>query len=318
MTYFLLELLMALSVVIAVVSTSNHFGFGQPTRSNLANVQILRSTLSEALTEPLFQPRWDILNYRGGHITPLEVDGRPGFVIEPLTKADKQRRWIWIAPSWLAIGRWDTGLQKIVDSPKVDHLFYIERVLAEGFHVAGVDIGVSCGNPAGVAVFRDFYEMLLNKYHLNPRARMVGQSNGGLMVYSYAAAYPDSVDRILGIYPATDLRSWPGLPQATGRTEKTGWNTPRAYDMPVAELEARIAEFNPIDRLAPLANHKIGILHLHGDQDATVPIGPNSQELARRYRAFGGNIEIVVIRGKGHGPDPAFYESMRALRFLLE
>src|SRR6266481_5730346 len=98
--------------------------------------------------------------------------------------------------------------------------------------------------------------MLRHKYHLNPHARMIGQSNGGLMVYSYAAAHPETLDRILGIYPATDLRSWPGLAKVTG-TEK--WMTPPPYDIPLAQMEAQLSKLNPIERLAPLAAHKIKI-----------------------------------------------------------
>jgi predicted esterase len=273
------------------------------------------STVRGSLGNPGDRPPFGQLHYRGGKIRSLAVDGRPGFLIAPIGEVDKQRRWIWIAPSWLAVERWDSHLQKAVADPNVDHLFYIQGVLAKGFHVAGVDIGVSCGNAAGVAVFHDFYQKLVHKYGLNIKARMVGQSNGGLMVYSYAAAYPETVDRILGIYPATDLRSWPGLAKAAG-AEK--WMTPPPFDMPLAHLEAQLAAVNPIDRLAPLAARNIKILHLHGDRDNTVPIGPNSVELVRRYRALGGTVDLDVAHGNGHGPDPAFYESTRALQFLLE
>jgi len=184
--------------VFSLLSNGNHWVITPETNSQLENTNLLGSTGAGTLSEPGFEPKWDILSYRGGDIKPVEVDGRPGFVIAPQGKADKRRRWIWIAPSWLATGRWDTTLQRIVDSPEVDHLFCIQEVLAKGFHVAGIDIGVSCGNQAGVAVFQDFHKVLV-------------KSNGGLMVYSYAATHPESVDRILGIYPATDLRSWPGL-----------------------------------------------------------------------------------------------------------
>ena len=40
---------------------------------------------------------------------------------------------------------------------------------------------------------------------------MIGQSNGGLISYGFAFRHPDQVDRVLGICPATDLSSWPGL-----------------------------------------------------------------------------------------------------------
>jgi len=88
--------------------------------------------------------------------------------------------------------------------------------------------------------------------------------------------------------------------------------------MSLAQLEAELIHINPIDRLAPLAAHGIRILHVHGNLDHTVPLEPNSEELMRRYRALGGAVEIEVVQDKGHGPDPAFYQSDRALRFLLE
>src|SRR2546426_1059172 len=123
-----------MAVVIGVLATCSRWAFRQGSGSNRQKTEISRSTAQAALGEPGSPPKWEILRYRGGRIKRLEVDGRPGFVIEPLGKADEQRRWIWIAPNWLATKRWDTRLQKAIDSREVDHLFYIEGVLAKGFY----------------------------------------------------------------------------------------------------------------------------------------------------------------------------------------
>ncbi len=258
---------------------------------------------------------------KGGRFFRLEAAERPGWVYEPTGPVDPERRWVWIAPSWLATHRW-LGPGNQVEpaalppgaTPIVEHQFYVEQLLARGFHVAGIDIGVSLGHPSGVAVFQAFYERVVAGWRLHPRPRLSGQSNGALMHYAWASRYPASVDRILGIYPATDLRSWPGLARAA---RGSPWLDPAPYDMTPAELEARLPEVNPIELLAPLAQHQVKIFHLHGDSDATVPHEPNSLELARRYRALGGEIELDIIAGEGHTPGPKFYESRRALDFLM-
>jgi pimeloyl-ACP methyl ester carboxylesterase len=247
-------------------------------------------------------------SYSNGRFVPLAVGSCPGFVIEPHGDVDRRRRWIWTAPSWLA------GPPPEAGGP-VEHHFYVESVLARGFHVAGVEIGVSLGNAAGVASFQQLYEQLVEDFHLNPQARWVAQSNGGLMAYNWAARHADAVDRIFGIYPVCDLRTWPGLDKACGAAE---WDRPPAFNMSPTELEARLGEFNPIEQLAPLAARRIPIFHIHGDADVLVPMEPNSGELGRRYQALGGPFELEVLPGVGHTPGPKFYESPRALAFLLE
>jgi pimeloyl-ACP methyl ester carboxylesterase len=81
-------------------------------------------------------------------------------------------------------------------------------------------------------------------------------------------------------------------------------------------LSGRAAEFNPIDNLAPLAKARVKILHIHGDKDDLVPMAANSTELARAYRDLGGEAEIVVLPGLGHGGQ-VLYESEPLLKFLL-
>jgi hypothetical protein len=68
----------------------------------------------------------------------------------------------------------------------------------------------------------------------------------------------------------------------------------------------------------------VKVLHLHGDADTLVPTGANSTELARRYRAFGGQAEIVLLKGLGaeransRGHDgPELYASAALMKFLL-
>ncbi len=248
--------------------------------------------------------------YPNGELIALRVRDRIAYVIKPTGKVDAQRRWIWDFPFWMAI---NDGFGN------VGHRYYVDRALAAGFHVAGVDIGASCGSPAGAEVCQEFYKQVVATYQLEPRARLLAHSNGGLLAYAWAFRHPTCVDRIGGMCPALDFRTYPGLPQVISSPTKG-----LGYDLSLAELERRQAEFNPIDNLAPLAKAGVKILHLHGDHDTLIATDANATELARRYRELGGQPEIVLLAGLGsqratsRGHDgPELYDSARLIDFLL-
>lgn len=187
----------------------------------------------------------------------------------------------------------------------------MEKALAAGFHLAGIDVGPSCASPSAAKVCQEFHQHLTSQFNLHPRARILGQSHGGLIAYGWAFRHPDCVEKIGGICPATDFLSWPTLPHVINFPAK-GLD----YGLSLDELGHRIQEFNPIDNLAPLAKSGVKILHIHGDKDDVVPLPQNSAELAQRYRLLGGTAEIVVIKGLGHG-GTELYESEPLITFLL-
>jgi len=113
------------------------------------------------------------------------------------------------------------------------------------------------------------------------------------------------VKRIAGIYTVCDMRSWPGLKVAAS-----------AYKLSEEQLTAELPRHNPVDLLAPLAKAKVPILHIHGDKDKVVPLDKNSGELATRYKALGGKMELVVVPGKGHEEVDEFFTSERFAVFL--
>ena len=260
---------------------------------------------------PLQQGASD-LQFSNGVINRFSLAKMDSFVIVPAGKVDPQRRWVWVAPMWLVF----TKHEKNPLPTRVEYEFYVESLLAHGFHVAGVNVGTSLGSPASAEAFDKFYEFVINKYQLNPKARLIGQSQGGLMAYGWAFRHPEKVDRILGIYPALDLRSWPTLEKVVG--PKSVGNPVFGFQaMSLDELKKRLPEFNPIDNLKPLADAKVKIFHIHGDSDHTVPFEPNSGEALRRYRALGGDMEVLSLPGKGHDPGPGFYGSQKAVDFLI-
>src|SRR6266404_6691669 len=90
--------------------------------------------------------------YRGGELAELRVGDRMAYLVRPTRKVDPQKRWLWEFPFWLGI---NDGFGN------VQHRNYVERALAAGFHVAGVDVGPSCGSPAAAKVCQEFYKSLL-------------------------------------------------------------------------------------------------------------------------------------------------------------
>ncbi len=213
--------------------------------------------------------------YKSGKLIELSVRGRMAYLVEPTGKVDPQKRWVWTFPFWLSI---DDG------HGRLQHRFYVEKLLAAGFHVGGIDVGTSCGSPAAAEVCQEFYHELVSRHGLNCRARLIVQSNGGLIGYGWAFRHPECVERIAGICPATDFRIWPSLPNVIAFPTR-GLD----YGLTHEQLAARVAEFNPIDNLRPLAAAGVKILHIHGDQDDLVPLPANSLELAARYKKLGGS-----------------------------
>jgi pimeloyl-ACP methyl ester carboxylesterase len=241
--------------------------------------------------------------YGNGELVRLTIEGRKAYLVRPTKGIDPARRWIWVTPGYLALSD-ERGV--------VEHRMYVDRFLDAGFHIAGIDVGATCGSPRGADVYQKFYEHLTTNEKLSRKARMLGQSNGGLISYAWAFRHPDLVDRIGGIYPATDFRSWPGLDKALTYPEPA-----LAFGLSLDELTRRAAEWNPIDNLAPLAKAAVKIFHIHGDRDTVVPIEANSKILVERYQRLGGNAKLEIISGLGHG-GKAFYSSESLAKFLID
>jgi len=250
-------------------------------------VQHIEGLLSQATVQ-------ETVRY-GSRCFELQIGDVQGFVILPIAPAaDGSKPWVWYAPSY-----WQG-----YPNERLNWLF--TRLLQRGFAVCGTSVGDSFGSPQSRKIYSRFYEHVVQEYGLSPRVSLLPQSRGGLMWFNWAVENPEKVACIGGIYPVCDLTSYPGLGA-----------TAAAYGMTEAELGAQLAQHNPIDRLAPLAQAKVPILHLHGDRDEVVPLERNSGLLIQRYRALGGPGEVAVIRGKGHAEIPEFFESEKLLEFFL-
>jgi pimeloyl-ACP methyl ester carboxylesterase len=241
----------------------------------------------------LFTSRTTAGEQYGAKRAVVDLGKHKGFILQPTKPVTGDRPWVWYAPT---IGAY----------PNRSNEWVLRKLLDRGLCVCGVDVGESYGSPAGRKVFTEFHQRVVREYKLEPKARLLAQSRGGLMLYNWAAENPDKVRCIVGIYPVCDLRSYPGLSKAAG-----------AYGLTAAELERQLPRHNPIDRLEPLAKAGLPILHIHGDADKVVPLEKNSQVVLDRCRALGGTMQLITVPGKGHAEIPEFFQEPRLVQFLL-
>ena len=86
--------------------------------------------------------------------------------------------------------------------------------------------------------------------------------------------------------------------------------------MTAEELGRRLEEFDPVNRLAPLAEAGVPMFAIHGDVDTVVPLEANSGLAAERYRAAGGQFQLIVPAGQGHNMWPGFFQCAELVAFV--
>ena len=228
--------------------------------------------------------------------TTFKVSQHDAFVIEPpaASRVKGPTPWVWYAPT-------------LGNLPNQAERWMFDRLLAKGIAIAGINVGESYGNPGGRKIYQALYEELTQQRGFSRRPVLLARSRGGLMLYNWAVEHPESVAGVAGIYPVCNLASYPGLKRAAP-----------AYDLNAEELKKVLAEHNPVDRLKPLAAHKVPVLHLQGDSDRVVPHEQNSGLLAERYASLGGPIEVQLIKGQGHNMWRGWFESQKLTDFMIE
>ena len=174
-----------------------------------------------------------------------------------------------------------------------------------GIAVAGIDIGESFGSPTGRKLFTAFYQEMTAVRGYSAKPVLLGRSRGGLMTLCWAAENPEKVAAWAGIYPVSNIASYPGIGKAAG-----------AYCMTEQELTAHLTEHNPIDRLAPLAKARVPLFAIHGDTDKLVPLEANSKLLEQRYTALGGSMQLIVPPGQGHNMWNGFFQNQDLVDFV--
>ncbi|QDU41627.1 Arylsulfatase [Symmachiella dynata] len=225
------------------------------------------------------------------------VADRPAFIFyPPREKRRKPQPWILYAPTL-------PGL------PDRHEKWMHEQFLAAGVAVAGIDIGESFGSPRGQKLYNALYRELTTKQGFAQKPCLLGRSRGGLMITSWAAAHPEKVAGIAGIYPVLDLTAYPGVDKAAG-----------AYRLTAEQLQNRLAKHNPIENVEALARAGVPAFFIHGDSDKVVPLETNSAEFVRRYKAAGAEslAQLVIADGQGHNYWDGFFHCQELIDFAIK
>ena len=203
-----------------------------------------------------------------------------------------------VVPKTVAAGKpWIWRARFFGHEPQLDKV-----LLENGYHVVYCEVGNLFGAPKAVARWDQFYHFLTEEKGFHKKPALEGMSRGGLIIYNWAKKNPEKVSCIYGDAPVCDIKSWP-------RGNAGVWKQCMAAYGYKDDAEALAFEGNPIDGLEPLAKAKVPLLHVVGDADTVVPVAENTAVLEKRYRALGGEIEVIHKPGVGHHPhslkDPA-------------
>lgn len=216
----------------------------------------------------------------------FQVDGRNVIVVEP-EKPLPGKPWAWRGEFFGAFPNADVELVK------------------RGWHLAYMRVPDLFGSPRAVAHWEKLYDVLVNRHHLSSKPGLIGLSRGALYCMAWAAVHPEKTLAVYLDNGVCDFKSWPGGgPKGLG----VGAGSPnewakllKAYGFK-DDREAIDSASNPVDRLKRLADARIPILLVYGDEDRTVPHLENSEVVYERYKALGGPVERIVKPGADHHP----------------
>jgi pimeloyl-ACP methyl ester carboxylesterase len=213
----------------------------------------------------------------------LTISGQNGFLIVSPLKT----------PHWLIYAPTLTDLL-----PNVEEKWLFEKCLAAGISIAGIDVGESYGNVAGQSLYTDLYDNMVTR-GFSPKVILYGRSRGGLMILSWAVNHPECVAGIAGLYPVFNLVSYPGL-----------YASASAYNMTPHQLNEKLAEYNPVERVDVLKG--IPFFSVSGDSDRIVPFELNTGRVKDKI-----NVECIVMENQGHSMWRGFFECQDLVDFLL-
>jgi pimeloyl-ACP methyl ester carboxylesterase len=223
----------------------------------------------------------------------LSISHRQAFLIpSAYAPAGGPKPWVWYAPT-------------LPNLPGGSERWMFEKLLTAGIAIAGIDVGESYGSPEGRQGFSDLYTELTQTRGYSTKPAMLARSRGGLMTLAWAAENPGKVVAWAGIYPVSNIASYPGIQRAAP-----------SYKLTEAELATHLLQHNPVDRLDALAKAGVPLFAIHGDSDKLVPLNTNSGLLKERYTALNGSMELIIPPGQGHNMWPGFFECEELVAFL--
>jgi pimeloyl-ACP methyl ester carboxylesterase len=211
----------------------------------------------------------------------FELEGIPCLIVCPKAEAPG-KRWMWRARFFDAFPNADLA------------------ILEKGWYVAYIDIADLYGAPEAMRRFDMFYKYLTEELGFTTKTVLEGYSRGGLPIFNWGRANTEKVSCIYADNPVCDFKSWPGgLGEGPG-SENDWKKCLKAYGL--SHEEALKYDGNPVDNVKPLADAGIPLIFVIGDADEVVPIQENTLPFVERYKALGGEVEVISKPGGLHHP----------------
>jgi len=214
-------------------------------------------------------------------VNEFDFNGRTAKIVFP-KKPNDDRLWIWRARFWGHEPQTDIAL------------------LEKGFHVVYIDVAGLFGNNEAVEIWANFYKYIVEKHNLNQKTVLEGMSRGGLIIYNWAAQNTDKVFCIYADAPVCDIKSWPGGLYSGMGSEQNWQECLNVYSLD----KESVLDFEgmPLYTAVKVAEAKIPVLHVCGASDKVVPYAENTAKLEEKFKAAGGDIQIILKEGIGHHP----------------
>lgn len=217
--------------------------------------------------------------WHGFSKTSFKLGGKACFVVEPARVASG-RPWVWRARF--------PGYHSEID----------QILLSEGYHIAHINTAGMLGSPGSLSHWEAFYSFVTDTYRLHKKPALYGVSRGGLFVYRWAKNHPETVACIYNDTPVCDFKSWPGG-KGSGMGDAKTWGLVLTEYGFADEEEAFAYRDNPIDKLEPVAEAQIPIMHIVSENDQVVPPSENTYLLKRNLESLGHSVFHVVSIEKG-------------------
>ncbi|MGI6743820.1 MAG: alpha/beta hydrolase family protein [Eubacteriales bacterium] len=211
----------------------------------------------------------------------FKVDNRESFIVVP-KQPREDRRWVWRAEFFGAFDSADMAL------------------LQKGWYLAYHKCSDMYGCPESIEMFKKFHDTAVESFGFYNRAVMFGFSRGALYAFNYAAKYPDYISALYLDAPVLDIRSWPGGIGSAKTSPKEWKECMKWYGL--NDETAMMFRENPLDKAEIVAKAGIPLIMVIGDADTDVPPSENANIMDKRFRSFGGKIEMITKPRCAHHP----------------
>ena len=230
----------------------------------------------------------EVDKFHGFDRVKFDFDGYEAWVVCPVGETREGTPWTWTM-------QWATAFVPRTNVP---------QMLRDGYHHATIITFVRRMDEEGLKVSAAFQRFLVEKLGFAPKAYLIGMSWGGFFSVRYAATYPENVAKIYLDCPYLNL----------GGCLKTLDIGPWAENSPENWIDDPRM---PINLAKPIADAKIPILLAYGGADDVLAPSLNSEIFIPRFKAAGGDIQVIYRKAYGHHPH-GFEEGETTIKDFFE